>query len=132
MFPQATNVFNSVKDFNDYLLCPSQPSAAQTFPERAYLTDVFSIVFTHADLHPSNVIVSNTKPAQILAIVDWEQSGWFPGYWEYAKIINTRQNIVTEWVGKQCAGRICNVNPEVPPGDKYYNNALALADFSAK
>ena len=39
--------------------------------------------FTHADLVPRNIIVSNGR---IAAIVDWGSAGWYPEYWEYTKI----------------------------------------------
>ena len=38
-------------------------------------------VLTHGDLAPQNIIVNNGK---IVAIIDWETSGWFPEYWEYS------------------------------------------------
>lgn len=44
-----------------------------------------TITFTHGDLHRSNILVSLEDPAQVVAIVDWEQSGWYPEYWEYCK-----------------------------------------------
>ena len=51
--------------------------------------------FTHSDLHPQNVIVSETggeggeedeeeKVYSVAAIIDWEKAGWYPDYWEYA------------------------------------------------
>ncbi|KIH88779.1 hypothetical protein SPBR_07747 [Sporothrix brasiliensis 5110] len=39
--------------------------------------------FTHADLVPRNIIISNER---IAAIVDWGFAGWYPEYWEYTKI----------------------------------------------
>ncbi|KAI0028428.1 kinase-like domain-containing protein [Vararia minispora EC-137] len=39
-------------------------------------------VFTHGDLAPRNVLVKGTR---IVAIVDWETSGWYPEYWEYTQ-----------------------------------------------
>lgn len=44
-----------------------------------------AIKFTHGDLHRSNIIVTPTPPYRILAVVDWEQSGWLPVYWESRK-----------------------------------------------
>jgi serine/threonine protein kinase len=50
-------------------------------------------VFTHADLHPQNIIVrekvsgsgENQKRCYIVSgVVDWESAGWYPDYWEYA------------------------------------------------
>lgn len=40
------------------------------------------IVFTHGDLNPRNILAENGK---ITGIVDWENAGWFPEYWEYTK-----------------------------------------------
>ncbi len=49
--------------------------------------------FTHADLHPGNILVqehtvdgggSGGKRYRITVIVDWETAGWYPAYWEYA------------------------------------------------
>lgn len=37
-------------------------------------------VLTHGDLNPFNILV---RGAQIVGIVDWEFSGWYPHYWEY-------------------------------------------------
>jgi len=36
--------------------------------------------FTHSDIAPRNVLVKNGR---IAAIVDWENAGWYPEYWEY-------------------------------------------------
>ncbi|KAF2134432.1 phosphotransferase enzyme family protein [Dothidotthia symphoricarpi CBS 119687] len=54
-------------------------------PWRNLLPDDGPIVFTHGDLRPANIIVSATSPARVVAIVDWEQAGWYPDYWEYCK-----------------------------------------------
>ncbi|KFA51544.1 hypothetical protein S40293_06349 [Stachybotrys chartarum IBT 40293] len=40
------------------------------------------IVFTHADLNMRNVLVRNGR---LSAIVDCENSGWYPEYWDYTK-----------------------------------------------
>jgi aminoglycoside phosphotransferase len=42
------------------------------------------IVFTHADLAPSNVLVNE---GHIMGIVDWQDAGWYPEYWEYVTIM---------------------------------------------
>ena len=51
------------------------------------LRDDVPVVFTHADLDLSNIIVSppEGEPARILAIIDWHQSGWYPEPWEWLK-----------------------------------------------
>jgi len=40
------------------------------------------IVLTHNDLAPRNILL---RDAKVVAIVDWELSGFYPGYWEYVK-----------------------------------------------
>ena len=37
-------------------------------------------VFTHGDLNPSNILV---REGEVVAIIDWAFSGWYPEYWEY-------------------------------------------------
>lgn len=38
------------------------------------------LVFTHGDLSSLNILV---RGDQIVGIIDWETSGWYPAYWEY-------------------------------------------------
>ncbi|KAI0324883.1 kinase-like protein [Cubamyces sp. BRFM 1775] len=45
-------------------------------------TTHYSLVFTHGDFVPRNFIFHNGN----LWVVDWEQSGWYPEYVEYALI----------------------------------------------
>jgi aminoglycoside phosphotransferase len=45
-------------------------------------TGTQSIVFTHGDLSPQNILVEG---GHVSGIVDWEQAGWYPEYWEYVK-----------------------------------------------
>ncbi|KAJ7928815.1 kinase-like domain-containing protein [Mycena leptocephala] len=40
-----------------------------------------SIVLTHGDLRPHNILVQGTT---ITAVIDWEAAGFYPDYWEYA------------------------------------------------
>ncbi|KAH9995465.1 kinase-like protein [Xylariaceae sp. FL0662B] len=42
-------------------------------------------VFTHGDLTPRNILIG--KSETIAGIVDWENAGWYPEYWEYANIM---------------------------------------------
>ncbi|KAL9025696.1 MAG: hypothetical protein Q9196_005525 [Gyalolechia fulgens] len=43
-----------------------------------------SIVFTHNDLAPRNILV---RDGNVVAILDWEFSGFYPEYWEYIKAL---------------------------------------------
>ncbi|KAL8661874.1 MAG: hypothetical protein Q9168_008340 [Polycauliona sp. 1 TL-2023] len=42
------------------------------------------IVFTHNDLAPRNILV---RDGDVVAILDWEFSGFYPAYWEYVKAL---------------------------------------------
>ena len=42
------------------------------------------IVLTHGDFAPRNILLQNTK---IVAVLDWELSGYYPEYWEYVKAL---------------------------------------------
>ena len=70
---------------NDF--CPDSQKFQD--PLRPLLPDDGPITFTHADLHRGNILISQHRPPQILAIVDWGQSGWYPDYWEYCKAAYT-------------------------------------------
>lgn len=63
----------------------ADPYSVPIEPFRYELPDEISIKFTHGDLHRSNFIVTQCPPYHITAVVDWEQSGWFPAYWEVRK-----------------------------------------------
>lgn len=61
--------------------------------ERVYrdlLPDHGNVFFTHGDLALGNIILSTTIPGsstKIAGIIDWEQAGWYPEYWEYCKLL---------------------------------------------
>jgi aminoglycoside phosphotransferase (APT) family kinase protein len=50
-----------------------------------------AIVFTHGDLNPRNILGENGK---ITGIVDWENAGFFPEYWEYTKMHYTVRSVI--------------------------------------
>lgn len=81
--------FASVKEFHDWFtslyLRPVPDPHNIPDPFRQHLPDNSEVVFAHRDLHPSNIILSLTHPARVVAVVDWEQAGWLPAYWEDRK-----------------------------------------------
>ncbi|ELR04301.1 hypothetical protein VC83_06017 [Pseudogymnoascus destructans] len=89
--------FASVKEFHDWLSYLTKQGKEIHWPDPSQIPDPFRhllpdnspITFTHADLHPSNIIVSTDKPYRIVGIIDWHQSGWYPEYWEYCKAVFT-------------------------------------------
>lgn len=82
--------FDTVKDFHNWFKFLHRrpmpdPFSVPVEPFRQDLPDSSAIKFTHKDLHRSNILITPTKPYRILAIIDWEQSGWLPEYWEARK-----------------------------------------------
>lgn len=82
--------FTTVRDFHDWFtfLCRRSmpdPYSVPVEPFRYDLPDDCAIKLTHGDLHPSNIIVTPSAPHHTLAIIDWEQSGLLPEYWESCK-----------------------------------------------
>ena len=60
-----------------------------TLPSMLPRSDVS--VFTHGDLTPRNIMVDQ---GYITGVIDWEESGWFPDYWEYANIMKPSREIL--------------------------------------
>lgn len=53
-------------------------------------------VFTHGDIAPRNIMVMQVDQAYtITSIIDWERTGWYPDYWEYANIMKPSKD--TDW-----------------------------------
>ncbi|KAJ5888301.1 phosphotransferase enzyme family protein [Penicillium taxi] len=44
-----------------------------------------SIMLTHDDIAPPNIILSSGPNPKVAAVIDWAQAGWYPAYWEYCK-----------------------------------------------
>jgi len=91
--PPPTAPFLSVKAFNDALFALAE--FLPMFPDHEYyqafrssFSDTSSIRFTHTDLASSNIIISRTS-TEVLGIIDWQESGWYPEYWEYLKAKHT-------------------------------------------
>lgn len=88
--------FNSEEDFNTTI--------ADTFVAKSkghvgpYIRSMLnshkhSIVFTHGDLRPANIIV---RDGRVAAIIDWEMAGWYPDYWEFVKAFYL-EGFTTDW-----------------------------------
>ncbi|KAB8261536.1 kinase-like domain-containing protein [Aspergillus pseudonomiae] len=85
-----TGPFPTLKAFNDWFASLHQLRFSHRYddPNRCLLPDIGDIKFTHGDLNRRNIIVSSTNPVQIV-VVDWQQAGWYPDYWEYCKALFT-------------------------------------------
>ncbi|EEU37261.1 uncharacterized protein NECHADRAFT_92249 [Fusarium vanettenii 77-13-4] len=84
--------FKTIQDFHLWLRDNLQPSEVEK-PEQASQEDWNDPVLTHGDLNPSNILV---RGDEIVGIIDWEFSGWYPHYWEYTSAWCT-QTMSTEW-----------------------------------
>lgn len=87
----------SEADFNDFL-CGHHDSRRTQTPWikmiRSFMKDDHELVMTHGDLHPRNIMVEweehdGTKGIKITSVLDWEMTGWYPEYWEFAKALAT-------------------------------------------
>ncbi|KAI0521259.1 kinase-like domain-containing protein [Xylaria bambusicola] len=50
-------------------------------------------VFTHGDLQPKNIMIGTRGKVMI---IDWEASGWYPIWWEYATTMDA-SNLKDDW-----------------------------------
>jgi len=76
--------FWSEKEFNEWQLAQLFPDTALSRRESyasIHGTD-HRIVFSHCDLAFHNIIV---RDGHVVAIIDWEYSGWYPEHWDYCK-----------------------------------------------
>ncbi|KAJ3545500.1 hypothetical protein NMY22_g2407 [Coprinellus aureogranulatus] len=80
----------TVKDFNDAFLAlgsslPSYPDHEFYRSIRSSFPDDGGIRFTHTDLAACNILVSQTS-AKVVGIIDWQESGWYPEFWDLLKM----------------------------------------------
>ena len=64
--------------------------------------DGHEVVMTHNDFDPRNILV---RGSQVVALLDWELSGYYPEYWEYCKAMR-RPDWETGWVRDRALDRI--------------------------
>lgn len=80
--------FKSESAFNDGLVRALEARGKNTWTELVvrFIRAIpkHSIVFTHNDLAPRNILV---RDGNVVAILDWEFSGFYPEYWEYVKAL---------------------------------------------
>lgn len=97
--------FRNIKSFNDWLFAAATrqrpgpdgiPGLDHPDMYRDLIPDTGNVYFTHGDLTLGNIIISTASPPKIRAIIDWEQAGWYPEYWEYCKMMYG-VNIYHDW-----------------------------------
>ncbi|KAG4431277.1 hypothetical protein IFR05_013243 [Cadophora sp. M221] len=59
-------------------------------------------VLTHGDFAPRNILVRGTK---VVAVLDWELSGYYPEYWEYVKAL-WRPPWETGWIKAKAVDQV--------------------------
>ncbi|PNY23289.1 Uncharacterized protein TCAP_06758 [Tolypocladium capitatum] len=80
------------KQFQDFIF---SRSASASLVYIQLLRDLVPIsprcVFTHSDIRPANIMVEQGEDGtwEVVAIIDWEASGFYPEYWESVKMTNT-------------------------------------------
>jgi aminoglycoside phosphotransferase (APT) family kinase protein len=86
---ESLGPFPNIDAFYTHLLrkvkmIAGEPKATSLFRRLTALkaSRLSTVVFSHSDLAPRNILINNGK---VSGIVDWEQSGWWPYWWEYAK-----------------------------------------------
>lgn len=52
-------------------------------------------VFTHGDIRPGNILVN--KQSQVVGLLDWENAGFYPDYWEYAMTMRPMPRRDHDW-----------------------------------
>lgn len=74
-------------------------------------------MFTHNDLVAPNILLSPGPDPKVAAIIDWNQSGWYPAYWEVCKarwvgLVSERFNnaVQEEWRTKYLPRILDSVN----------------------
>ncbi|KIH91134.1 hypothetical protein SPBR_01954 [Sporothrix brasiliensis 5110] len=84
--------------FNAYLvssIAPATPDAVrEAFVRRLQSQPRHRIVLTHGDLAPRNIMV---RDGRVVALIDWEEAGWYPEYWEYVKFFQRSTAMEKDW-----------------------------------
>ncbi|KAJ9636933.1 hypothetical protein H2204_005079 [Knufia peltigerae] len=97
--------FDTIQEFHLWLrdgLQPSQIKGRDNDPDWQEIQDMATEqdgpwpppVFTHGDLNPFNILL---RGDQVVGLIDWEMSGWYPNYWEYTSEWLTSEHTRTEW-----------------------------------
>lgn len=87
-----------------------------------------SFVFTHGNLTPRNVVV---RGAQVVAVLDWSQAGYYPAYWEYTKMrcCDTEEQFVRDGMPEYLVPHPESDDHEEAEGRRYYS--IAAEAFGA-
>lgn len=93
--PETSGPFYTEEALNEGIIKRMQDSdlpASYVALQRRLMADTLKghrAVFTHGDLQPKNILVSRVGDKEDgsgefkVSIIDWENSGWYPDYWEF-------------------------------------------------
>lgn len=102
--PRVKGPFENEAAFNQGLLLRLDTVPSMTPAFRKLISDLFTealkghkTVFTHGDLQPKNILVQRREKMGAgggqfkITLIDWEDAGWYPEYWEYCQAIVAAQ-----------------------------------------
>lgn len=100
--------YNNEASFNEGVVAALRNTLAsgwtETVCDMVLALNDHKIVLTHGDISPRNILVQGSK---VVAIVDWEMSGYYPEYWEYVKALY-RPAWESEWIKDRAVNKILN------------------------
>ena len=121
---QQSGGYDSLSSFHDMLSEYTIPATTRpegfVDPYREFLTDNCRVFFSHADLTPTNIILAGLPgERRISSVIDWEQAGWYPEYWEYCKL-NIGCPYKHEWRSEGWVDKVMQV---------YHDELYALGEY---
>ncbi|KAL1869713.1 hypothetical protein VTK73DRAFT_2954 [Phialemonium thermophilum] len=103
----AYGPFKSEREFNRAITTALRRHKSFDWVE--FYCDIFEevmvghdIVMTHNDFDPRNILVQGSK---VVALLDWEMSGYYPEYWEYCKAMR-RPDWESGWIKDRALEKI--------------------------
>lgn len=85
--------------FAQFILSRFEPRLSGTF-EKALVANLerkSSLVLSHGNLSPQNIIIDGTS---IVWIIGWDCAGWYPDWWEYVKFFDAQTASTNyDWYG---------------------------------
>ena len=89
--------FASEREFNDFMVEKGNERVPEVFKRyaRVVLRDDHKIDFAHADFSPRNILVDGS--GRVTAVFDWERAGWYPEYWDQARVLTENPGVRDYW-----------------------------------
>lgn len=85
--------------FNEYLVSSIHKNTPlplrDALADRVRSSTGHRIVLSHCDLQPRNIIAN--EQGDLAAVIDWEDAGWYPEYWEYIKFFYRPTYVSRDW-----------------------------------